>query len=71
MSRQYLVRLLDDGKLPYTKTGKHRRLRIEDVLTFKGKRDAERKASLEYASAGPCALRAAPRMAIATTTCRA
>lgn len=46
VSRQYLVRLLDGGVLPFTKTGKHRRLRIEDVLTFKEKRDAERKAAL-------------------------
>jgi excisionase family DNA binding protein len=46
VSRQYLVRLLEEGKLPFTRTGMHRRLRIEDVLAFKDKRDAERKASL-------------------------
>ena len=40
-------RLLDGGKLPYTKTGKHRRVRIEDVLTFKEKRDEERKSALD------------------------
>lgn len=42
VSRQYLVRLLDEGRIPYTKTGKHRRLRIDDVVAFKEKRDAER-----------------------------
>ncbi len=42
VSRQYLVRLLDEGRVPHTKTGKHRRLRIEDVLSFKERRDAER-----------------------------
>lgn len=42
VSRQYLVRLLDDGQIPFTKTGKHRRLRIEDVLQFKERRDHER-----------------------------
>ena len=47
VSRQYLVRLLDAGKLPYTKTGKHRRVRIEDVLAFKEKRDEERKSALD------------------------
>ncbi len=47
ISRQYLVRLLEEGRLPYTKTGKHRRLRIEDVLTFKEGRDKERKAVLD------------------------
>jgi excisionase family DNA binding protein len=46
VSRQYLVRLLDEGRLPFTKTGKHRRLRIEDVLAFRDKRDAERRAAL-------------------------
>lgn len=40
VSRQYLVRLLDEGRMAYTKTGKHRRLRIEDVLAFQGKRSA-------------------------------
>jgi excisionase family DNA binding protein len=47
ISRQYLVRLLDEGKIPYTRTGKHRRLRVEDVLTFKRTRDQERGESLD------------------------
>jgi excisionase family DNA binding protein len=47
VSRQYLVRLLDDGKLPFTKTGTHRRLRIEDVLKFKAERDRERSHALD------------------------
>lgn len=46
VSRQYLVRLLDEGRIAYTKTGKHRRLRIEDVLAFKEQRDGERKKAL-------------------------
>lgn len=46
VSRQYLVRLLDDGKIPFTKTGKHRRLRIADVLAFKRQRDREREQAL-------------------------
>jgi excisionase family DNA binding protein len=47
VSRQYLVRLLDEGRIPYTTTGKHRRLRIEDVLTYKKVRDADRRAALD------------------------
>lgn len=47
VSRQYLVRLLDQGRIPFTKTGKHRRLRIEDVLAFKEDRDRDRKAGLD------------------------
>lgn len=46
VSRQYLVRLLDQGRMPYTRTGKHRRLRIEDVLAFKEERDAKRRSAL-------------------------
>jgi excisionase family DNA binding protein len=42
VSRQYLVRLLEEGRIPFTRTGKHRRLRIEDVLAFKAHRDRER-----------------------------
>ena len=47
VSRQYLVRLLDGGKLPYDRTGKHRRLKIEDVLAYKRKRDLERDRKLD------------------------
>jgi excisionase family DNA binding protein len=46
VSRQYLVRLLDEGKLPFQRTGKHRRLRVEDVLAFKQQRDKERQSGL-------------------------
>lgn len=46
VSRQYLVRLLEADRIPHKKTGKHRRLRIEDVLTFKETRDQSRGRSL-------------------------
>lgn len=50
VSRQYLVRLLDEGRIPFRKTGKHRRLRIESVLEFKEKRDKDRRAGLRELS---------------------
>jgi excisionase family DNA binding protein len=50
VSRQYLVRLLDEGRIPFRKTGKHRRLRIEDVLSFKDSRDKDRRAGLRELS---------------------
>jgi excisionase family DNA binding protein len=50
VSRQYLVRLLDEGRIPFRKTGKHRRLRIEDVLSFKETRDKDRRAGLRELS---------------------
>lgn len=46
VSRQYLVRLLEEGRIPFIRTGKHRRLRIEDVLAFKAQRDRERGEAL-------------------------
>ncbi len=50
VSRQYLVRLLDQGKISFAKTGKHRRLRIEDVLAYKDQRDKDRRAGLRNLS---------------------
>jgi excisionase family DNA binding protein len=50
VSRQYLVRLLDEGRIPFRMTGKHRRVRIEDVLAFKDTRDRDRRAGLRHLS---------------------
>ena len=50
MSRQYLVRLLEGGRIPFRKTGKHRRLRIGDVLAYKAQRDKDRRAGLRELS---------------------
>ncbi len=51
ISRQFLIRLLDEGKLPYSKTGKHRRLKIEDVVSYKEQRSQTRRAGLRELSA--------------------
>ena len=34
-SRPHLVKLLEEGRIPYTKVGKHRRIMFEDVLKYK------------------------------------
>lgn len=39
ISRTYVVRLIDNGKLPAHMIGTHRRLRAADVLAYKARRD--------------------------------
>lgn len=34
-SRPHFVKLLEVGEIPYTKVGKHRRVKVEDVMTYK------------------------------------
>jgi excisionase family DNA binding protein len=47
MSRQYLVRVLEEGALPYHKNGTHRRLRPADVKAFAARRDQKRRQRLD------------------------
>lgn len=42
-SRPHLVKLLEEGKIPYTKVGKHRRIMFEDVLKYKQQMKALQK----------------------------
>ncbi|HEX5503538.1 MAG TPA: excisionase family DNA-binding protein, partial [Thermomicrobiales bacterium] len=46
VSRQYLIRLLERGDLPFTRTGTHRRIRLDDVLRYKDARSARRREGL-------------------------
>lgn len=47
ISRTYLVRLVDEGKLPAKLVGTHRRLRAADVLTYRARREARLQAVAE------------------------
>lgn len=48
VSRQYLIKLLERGELPFTKTeGSHRRLRLQDVLAYRRRRSEQRRESLD------------------------
>jgi len=51
ISRPKLVKLLDDGVIPYTKKGTHRRVSLNDIMIYKGKRDADNLASIEALAA--------------------
>ncbi|HHL52126.1 MAG TPA: helix-turn-helix domain-containing protein [Flammeovirgaceae bacterium] len=42
-SRPHLIKLLEEGKIPFTKVGKHRRIRYEDVINYKKKMKAAQK----------------------------
>ncbi len=36
-SRPHLVKLLEEGKIPFTMVGRHRRVKFEDVINYKKK----------------------------------
>jgi excisionase family DNA binding protein len=47
VSRPFLIRLLEEGAIPYRKVGKHRRIRAEDVMNYKQRIDEERETVLD------------------------
>jgi excisionase family DNA binding protein len=47
VSRQFLVNLLESGKIPFHMVGSHRRMYAQDVLEYKAKRDTERRKILD------------------------
>jgi excisionase family DNA binding protein len=47
MSRQFLVRLLEKGEIPFHMVGTHRRMYARDVLAYRAKRDLSRRKILD------------------------
>ena len=47
VSRPFLIKLLNEGAIPHRKVGKHRRVRMEDVMAYKERIDLEREAILD------------------------
>lgn len=51
VSRPYVVKLLDEGKMPFRTVGKFRRVRFDDLMAYKRKDDEMRVKALEELSA--------------------
>ncbi|GAP37792.1 helix-turn-helix domain-containing protein [Piscinibacter sakaiensis] len=46
VSRPHLVKLLEDGVLPFHKTGKHRRVLFADLMRYRGEREEASHAAM-------------------------
>lgn len=51
LSRPYIVRLLDTGRIPSHRTGTHRRVLLKDVMTYKQSHLGNRAAALDKLTA--------------------
>ena len=51
VSRPFLIKLLEERRIPYRTVGKHRRLRMEDVMAYRSAIDREREAILDQLAA--------------------
>jgi excisionase family DNA binding protein len=47
VSRQYMVRILEDGKLPFHRVGTHRRISLQNLMAYKKERDRQRQEALD------------------------
>lgn len=51
VSHPYLIKLLEEGKVPHHKVGSHRRVPLRSLLAFKQQDDTERKAIADMLTA--------------------
>jgi excisionase family DNA binding protein len=47
VSRPYIIKLLEQGEIPYITVGTHRRIRFDDLMKYKQQRDAKRSQLLQ------------------------
>lgn len=45
-SRPHLVKLLEDGKIVFTKVGKHRRIKFDDIIRYKKQMKEQQKQNI-------------------------
>jgi excisionase family DNA binding protein len=48
ISRPTLVKLLEAGEIPFEQPGRHRRVRLADILSYRERASAERRAALDH-----------------------
>lgn len=46
VSRPFLVRLIEDGNLPHRKVGTHRRVRVDDLMAYRRRSEADHETAL-------------------------
>jgi excisionase family DNA binding protein len=47
VSRPYLIGLLESGRIPFRKVGRHRRIRFDDLMDYKRKDDLSRRVAAD------------------------
>lgn len=47
VSRPYLVKLLEEGKIPFHKVGSHRRIKLDDVVRYRDERQKISRTALD------------------------
>ncbi|PHS60810.1 MAG: DNA-binding protein [Alcanivorax sp.] len=47
VSRPHLIKLLEEGVIPFSRVGTHRRIRFQDVMAYRAARNTESEAALQ------------------------